>query len=195
LRPVGAWVTMKDMGAQDADNQPFISGFVDNRRKVWLIDREASIGEIEEHTDIQYHKIDSEKDAIELHEIIKQLEDIGKNINDKETLIKAANALAVFVLRCVRYNTEEIAAMVRPSEPSAYISLGQLFVEIASLYLIYFDKISIRFFGKEKSDVFYDRFLDNFIALAAIENYGTRAYDMQSALVSGLNERIKEYSR
>lgn len=185
---------MKDTGTQDSDEQPFISGFVDNKGKTWLVDQEASVREIEEHTDVSYHKIDNGKDAVELEEIIKKLEKLERDFNCKENLVEAAKVLAELFVRYARHNTENVAAIVKPSG-SVYISLGQLFVEIASLYLIYLDKLSFKLFGKESSNFFYDRFLEDFIALAALTNYGTRAYDMQSVLVSELNERIKQYSK
>ncbi len=183
------------MNTLNPDERPFISGFVDNKGKTWLIDGEASIREIEENTNVQYQKIDNEKDTAELKEIVKQLESLEKEFDNKETLIRIANVLAAFVLRYVRHNTEDIIAMGNIQKSSTYVSLGELFVEIASIYILYVDKFSHNFFSKENNNFFYDRFLDDFIALAMLTNYGINAHAMQGIFVEELNSRIKEYAK
>lgn len=200
------------------------SDFIDKNGKKWAI-VDATIKEVEEHTDIQYHKIDkvrsiedqknTEKNytATDYLAQLKQSEPKEKeaiqNIyssfqgkpNNENILKEKALILAKVLLQTIRLHTEGFAELgTVDKNPNGdtkekFISLGELFVEIASVYLSYIDRVAVSVLSKQNREVFIDTLQEEFIASALLENYREDAYSTKNAFISDLNKCLEAYAK
>ena len=124
----------------------------------------------------------------------------GKPNNSEDILKEKAKILARILLNKIRLHTEGFADRGNTGKDSngdakeKFISLGELFIEIASVYLSFIDKFAFSALSKQNRKTFIDTLQEELIASTLHENYRENADLMEDAFISDLNKRLGAYA-
>jgi hypothetical protein len=154
------------------------------------------------YTTTDYIK-DLEQSALEQKENMQKIwSEFQVKPDNENTLKEKAKVLAQVILQIVRTHTEMFFGfgnMIKDSdgkyynEKGEFVSLGELFIEIASVYLLVIDRFTFSVFSKENRDLFINTFQEEFIASALLEIYKENADLMENAFISDLNKCLEKY--
>lgn len=112
--------------------------------------------------------------------------------NDEDILKAKALSLALVIVQIVRQNTEEFIKLYNNDNS---ISLGELFIEIASIFLLFIDRVAFSLLGEKNRAFFMDNLDEEFVALSLKANYKENADLMFDPFYSDLSKRFDEYSK
>ena len=112
--------------------------------------------------------------------------------NDENILKAKALSLALVIVQIVRQNTEEFIKLYNNDNS---ISLGELFIEIASIFLLFIDRVAFSLLGEKNRAFFMDNLDEEFVALSLKTNYKENADLMFDPFYSDLSKRFDEYSK
>jgi hypothetical protein len=146
----------------------------------------------------------SEQSASEEKEAIRRIWSRFEGKPDNASVLRAkASILALVLSQTISEHTEGFVELGNVGEGSSgdvrkqerFISLGECFVEIASVYLSFIDRFVSSALNEENRTVFMDALHKEFITRALLEHYRENADMMEDAFVSDLNKRLEAYAR
>lgn len=119
---------------------------------------------------------------------------------DQKILRRKALLLAPILEHSISIEVENIleignsdAKSVTRTLKKNFISPGELFVEIASVYLSFIDRFAFSVLSSKSREVFIDTLQDELIALSLLKHYGENADIIMGAFISDLNTSIEKY--
>lgn len=123
---------------------------------------------------------------------------LSKKPNNNDILEEIAMALAQSLLPLVRQHTEGFAKIADVwknsfNKTADDFSLGELFIEIVSVYLVFINRVVATVISKKDKTLFIVTFQEQFVGLALKENYGVNSDLIKDAFISDLNKHLDIY--